>query len=268
MPLGKDPDEIISEDITLWQKLVEQAVPILDFALQAVVSKVDANKARDKSLAVEKLLPLLYVIQDPIQQSHYVKKLARELRVEESDVKAALREAKAKQKRPGFVQPAERSRLVRQLTSSPVEEYCLALLFQYPELRELTQELQPEHFQHTENRELFIQWQDCQDTSHLQSKLDVTLLEHLYYLLNKPFPPSVQESAKERELVFRDCILRLQERLSRTLEMAKKLTLELTREQEGASAELTRLEEEGVNSSRQLKEIFIRRQRRKNFELN
>ena len=268
LPPGKDPDEIISEDIALWQKLVEQAVPILDFALQAIVSKVDASKAKDKSLAVEKLLPLIYAIKDPIQQSHYVKKLARELTIGESDVKTALREVKANQKKPRFTGQAGQSRLARQLASSPVEEYYLALLFQYPELHKLVQELLPEHFQHTENRELFIQWQVCRNISHLQSKVDATLLEHLYYLLNKPFPPLVQENARERELVFRDCTLRLQERLSRTLEIAKRLTLELTREQEGTSAELNRLEKEGADSSRHLREIFARRRRRKDFELD
>ncbi|MDY7018501.1 MAG: hypothetical protein SU899_00265, partial [Chloroflexota bacterium] len=156
----------------------------------------------------------------------------------------------------------------RHFASSAVEEYCLALLLQYPELCELTKELLPEHFQHTENRELFIQWQDCRDLSYLQGKLDTTLSEHLYYLLNKRFPPPVQESNRERDLVFRDCTLRLQERLSRTLEMVKKTTLELSREKEDTSAELTKLEEEGINSSQQLKEIFMRRQRKPNNESN
>ena len=262
LPPGTDPDEIISENTALWQNLVEQAVPVLDFAFQTVLSKVDTNKAKDKSLAVEKLLPLIYEIKAPIQRSHYLRKLARELKIEESDIKDALSKLKTNHKRPQSSEPAEQSRLARQLVSSPVEEYCLALLLQYPELRKLTQELQPEHFQHTENRELFIQWQGCQDIVHLQGKFDVTLSEHLYYLLDKPFLPSVQESEKERGLILRDCVLRLQERLSRTLEMEKKLTLEITREEEGASAELTRLEREGIDSSRQLREIFIRKQRK------
>ena len=135
LPPGKDPDEIISEDVSLWQKLVEQAIPILDFALQAVVSKVDINKAKDKSLAIEKLLPLMDEVRDPIQQSHYLRKLARELKIEVSEIKAALQELRTHRKRPQSAKPLGQSRPVYQFVSDPTEEYCLALLLQYPELR-------------------------------------------------------------------------------------------------------------------------------------
>ncbi len=83
LPPGKDPDEVISEDSALWQSLVEQALPVLDFALETVISKVDINKAKDKSLAVQKLLPLIYEIKDLVQQGHYVRKLADTLKIRE-----------------------------------------------------------------------------------------------------------------------------------------------------------------------------------------
>ena len=133
LPPGKDPDEVIGEEPALWQKLVEQAMPIMDFAFQSVISKVDTNKARDKSLAVQKLLPSIHEIRDPVQQSHYLKRLARELKIEESAIRAALRESKAGRKRPQPGKPTEQSRIARQFMSSPIEEYCLSLLLQYPE---------------------------------------------------------------------------------------------------------------------------------------
>jgi DNA primase len=40
LPPGKDPDEVIGEEPSLWQQLVEQAIPIMDFAFQSVTSKV------------------------------------------------------------------------------------------------------------------------------------------------------------------------------------------------------------------------------------
>ncbi|HJX68628.1 MAG TPA: DNA primase, partial [Dehalococcoidia bacterium] len=144
LPPGKDPDEVIGEEPVLWQKLVEQAMPIMDFAFQSVIGKVDINKARDKSLAVQKLLPSVYEMRDPVQQSHYLKRLARELRIEESAVRAALGESRAARKRPQLGKPTEQSDLVRQSVSSPIEERCLALLIQYPELRHSAQELSPE----------------------------------------------------------------------------------------------------------------------------
>jgi len=261
LPPGKDPDEVIGEEPALWQKLVEQAMPILDFAFQSVIGKVDINKAREKSLAVQKLLPSIYEIKDPVQQSHYLKKLARELKIEESAIRTALRESKAGRKRPQPSKPTEQSRLARQFVSSSIEERCLALLLQYPELRPLARELSPEHFESTENREVFVKWQHSSDISDLENKLDTSLLEHLYYLINKNFPPAIQESEQKRHRHLDDCILRLKEELSRKLEIEKEATLEIEREKGGISAELSKLEEQGIGSGQQLQDIFVKRRK-------
>jgi DNA primase len=259
LPPGKDPDEVIRKDPDLWQKLVEQAMPILDFAFQSVISKADVNKAKDKSLAVQKLLPSIDEIKDPVQQSHYLRKLARELKIEESAIRAALQESKAGRKRPQISKPTEQSRLGHQLVSSPIEEYCLALLLQYPELRPLARELSPEHFESTENREVFVKWQHSSDISNLESGLDTSLLEHLYYLVNKNFPPAIQENEQTRQFDLANSILRLKEELSRKLETEKEAILELEREKGGISAELSKLEEQGMNSGQQLQDIFVKK---------
>ena len=259
LPQGKDPDEVIGGDLALWQKLVEQAMPIMDFAFQSVISKVDINKAKDKSLAVQKLLPSIYEIKDPVQQSHYLKKLASVLKIEESAIRAALRESKAGRKRPQLSKPTEQFRLARQFVSSPIEEDCLALLLQYPELRPSAQELSPEHFESTENREVFVKWQHSADISDLGGRLDTSLLEHLYYLVNKNFPPAIQESEQTRHHHLDDCILRLQEELSRKLETEKEAMLELEREKGGISSELSKLEEQGIKAGQQLQDIFVKK---------
>ena len=265
LPLGKDPDEVIGEDPALWQKLVEQAMPILDFAFQSVISKVDINKAKDKSLAVQKLLPSIYEIKDPTQKFHYVEKLARALKIKTSDVEAALQKLKTARKRPQLSKPTEQSRLARQFVSSPIEEYCLALLLQYPELRPFARELSPEHFESTENREVFVKWQHFSDISNLESKLDTSLVEHLYYLVRKIFPPAIQESERTRHFDLANCILRLQEKLSRKLETEKEATLEIEREKGGISSELSKLEEEGINSGKQLHEVFVKKGKNHGF---
>jgi DNA primase len=267
LPAGKDPDEVIGEEPVLWRKLVEQAMPIMDFAFQSVISKVDINKARDKSLAVQKLLPSVYEIRDPVQQSHYLKRLARELRIEESAVRAALRESKAGRKRPQLSKPTEQSRIARQFVSSHIEERCLALLLQYPELRALAGEVSPEHFESTENREVFVKWRHSSDISNLESELDTSLLEHLYYLVDKnfPFPPAIRESEQTRRRDLAQCILRLQEKLSRKLETEKETTLEIERERGGISSELAKLEEQGISSGQKLQEVFVKKEKDHGF---
>ncbi|MBN2186791.1 MAG: DNA primase [Dehalococcoidia bacterium] len=256
LPPGKDPDELISEDPAAWQSLVEQATPILDFIIGNMIAKVDTTKAKGKSLVIETLSPIFDEIEDPVQQSHYVRQLARELKLEESEMKAALRKLRGNRKRLQPTEPREQSRLARQLVSNPIEEYCLALLLRYPELRQLAQELLPEHFEYTENRELFVRWQSSSDIPPPWNKLDANLLEQLNYLLNKPI---IEENNREQQLALSDCILRLQERLSRKVEVGRELMLDATRQKEGINAELAKLDKEGIDSSQQLKEILIKR---------
>jgi len=265
LPQGKDPDEIIGEDPARWQKLVEQAMLILDFAFQSVIGKVDINKAKDKSLALEKLLPLIHEIKDPDQKFHYVERLASALKIPRWNVETALQRLRTARNRPQLSKPTEQARLARQFVSSSIEERCLALLVQYPELRPLAQELSPEHFESTENWEVFVKWQHSSDIPDLESKLDTSLLEHLYYLVNENFPPAIRESERTRQRDLAQCILRLQEKLSRKLETEKEATLEIEREKGGISAELSKLEEQGINSGQQLQEVFVKKEKNHGF---
>ena len=267
LPPGKDPDEVIGEEPALWQKLVEQAMPIMDFAFRSVIGKVDINKARGKSLAVQKLLPSIHEIKDPAQRFHYVEKLARALKIERSGLEVALQKSKGGKERPQPGKPTGRSGLAHQFVSSAIEERCLALLVQYPELRPLAQELSAEHFESTENREVFVKWQHSPDMSELESKLDAGLLEHLYYLIDKdfPFPPAIRESERTRHRDLAQCILRLQEKLSRKLETEKEATLEIERERGGISSELAKLEEQGTSSGQKLQEVFVKKEKNHGF---
>jgi DNA primase len=264
LPEGKDPDEVIREDPALWEQLVEQATPILSFAFQSVLGKADINKAKDKSAAVQKLLPAIHKIKDPQQRFHYVEKLARALKIDRFGLEVALQKLKTTPRKPKSRGQAEQDRLRRRLVSSPIEERCLALLLQYPGLRSSTGELSPDHFENTENREIFIKWQHSSELSDLETKLDSSLLEHLYYLVdeNLLLPPAIRESERTRYLDLDNCILRLQENLSRKSETEKEAMLEIERERGGISSELAKLQEQGIRSGQQLQDIFVKKGRK------
>jgi len=268
LPTGKDPDDVIREDPAFWEKLVEQAMPIMDFAFKSVISKVDINKAKDKSLVVQKLQPLIYEIEkkDLTQYFHYVEKLARAIKTKTTVVEGALKQLKTARAKPPLSKPAEQSRFARQLMSSRSEEDCLALLLQYSELRPSARELSPEYFESTENREVFVEWQLSSDISSLEGKLDTSLLEHLYYLVKKNFPPDIQESEQTRHRHLDDCILRLQEKLSRKLETEKEAMLEMEREKGGISSEVSKLEEQGIKPGQQLQDIFVKKGRKSRIQ--
>ncbi len=104
LPEGKDPDDVIREDIGAWQGLVERAMPLVDFMFEKTSAGLDLSTARDKSLAVDRLLPVWRQINNPIRQAHYLQKLAGLVKVDMSVIRAALgrlKPAAAKAGTPG-----------------------------------------------------------------------------------------------------------------------------------------------------------------------
>ncbi len=257
LPPGKDPDEVIKEDPSLWQNLVDKAIPVVDFVLSTIISRVNLEQPRDKSLAWARLKPLISEIKDPIRQSHYLQKIAYFLKIDEQILARDLRRFLSKKgysKTAGEVLPVT----PLPLSSDPLEEYCLTLLLRYPELKAMTGELRPEYFQHTENRELFLKWQQSPELTTFQNNLDTSLREYADYLLKKVLPPILTQNEEERWHALNDCILRLQERWLRNLEAERKEALQTEND---IIAQLAKLEE-GIKVSLGLKEIFDKRNRR------
>lgn len=261
LPRGKDPDDVIKQDAKIWQNLVEEALPVIDYTFNTVTAKLDLTTAKGKSLAIDKLLPIIAEIKDTVRQAHYLQKLARLVRVSERSIEAALRKIKPDRKAREPSQEAM-ARALRPLLSSPVEEYCLALLLQYPELKGSCQGLSPEYFENSETREIFIAWQQANDLLSLKGKLDTAIWEHLDSLITRSLPPTSQT---ERGYVFTDCILRLREEFLRSLETKREAVLALERESGGTAAELAKLQEQGIEVSVQLGEVFTQKSQRRSI---
>ncbi|GAI05732.1 unnamed protein product, partial [marine sediment metagenome] len=64
LPGGKDPDNVIKEDAKIWQGFLEEALPIVDYTFKMVTAELDLNTAKGKSLAVDKLLPIIAEMKD------------------------------------------------------------------------------------------------------------------------------------------------------------------------------------------------------------
>jgi DNA primase len=250
LPRGKDPDEVIKADAAVWQGLVAAAIPIVDFAFQAALVGLDLNKTPEKSLVVDRLLPLVAGIEDPIRQAHYLQKLAQLLKVSERTVEAALARLKSKSIRAKAVEPPIVKPALGSFLSSPVEEYCLALLLHYPDLRKQDEGLMPEHFENSENQEIFIAWRNNENTEAVKAGLAPEIREHLDRLLNR-------ELLSDRiEQKYTGCVLDLKAKYLRS--RLRKIEAVLTHEAEsgGSAAELTKLRELDNEDSRRLTEVL------------
>jgi DNA primase len=265
LPTGKDPDDVIREDPPAWPRLVgAKAIPVIDYTFDMVTAKLDLTTARDKSLAADRLLPIIAQIKDIVRRAHYLQKLSRLVKVSERNLEAALKQAKAgPAKRPdrgrGDKEPATKP--PRLVGASPVEEYCLALLLQHPELRDHPDRsgLRLEYFENSENREIFTAWCETPDIIGVRESIDSAMWEHLDSLVNKNIPPTSRGQIEQK---YANCVLRLREKFLRNLEKQREAILTLEAEAGGTSAELAKLQEQGIEISTELKEVFTLKAKR------
>ena len=123
LPPGLDPDEVLQEDVSQWDHLVSQALPV-----------VDLESPKDKVAAAQEVFPLIREIVSDVERSHYMGKLAEMLRVDERALHREMQSSAAQLRRP--VAGLKRH---GRLSSAPgltfgVERYVLSVLLQRPEL--------------------------------------------------------------------------------------------------------------------------------------
>ena len=169
MPEGRDPDEVIRTSPELWPDLVAQAKPVLDHLFDVAASRHDLTQPRERSAAAAELTPIIALTADRVVQSHYMQRLARMAQVDEATLRLELRQpVRARAERAAEAVSAASNRAVRDRK----EEFCLALLFRYPELRADGEGLDPDLFAHSENRALFEIWTArAQDPDALERSL-------------------------------------------------------------------------------------------------
>jgi DNA primase len=253
LPAGKDPDEVMREDMAKWQGFVKNAVPLVDFLFEKTTATLDLTTARDKSAAVDRLLPVIAAINDPIRQAHYLQKLAALVNVDMNTIKASLSRIKPSPvRRPSPAPRPMTGGTLRPLASSSREEYCLALLLQYPELREYQQDIHPEYFKYSENREILNAMEKLEDITELKERLDPALHEHLDVIINKSLPGA----RNNIDVRFIDCVLELRKTYLKELAARRA-------EAGDTDTDPARLEED-LEISHQLRELDARKGKKRN----
>ena len=255
LPEGRDPDQVIRQDPPEWERLVGQALPLLDYLLEVMAARYDMTTPEGKAQAAERLVPLVYShVTNFVEQDQYFQRLADLLGVSRQVLQASVGGL-------GVQRPRRSSQAQRQATVSPfaqtqgdpVEEYCLSLLLQYPELRHVAQDMSPDDFRRGENREVFTQWMRYGTIEEAEKVLASLLAEYLASLLSRDLPPL---DTQERERALRGVFRRLQER---RLKEAKLQESQVLGEQEEATDE--ELEEQALRTNEALRALFLQQRR-------
>ena len=87
---AKDPDELIQQDITLWQKAIDSSQPAVDWILDQYSKREDIATAAGKRNFTTAALNVVRGLKDPVEQDHYEKKIADMIGSSLDAVKAKL----------------------------------------------------------------------------------------------------------------------------------------------------------------------------------
>jgi DNA primase len=199
LPAGKDPDEIIIADPAAWSRHVEEAVPIMDFIFERTAAGLDMKTANGRNTAADKLLPVVDQMQNPVRQVSYINRLAEITGADKNDIVTRLRQNRV-QAYAG--RPMAAAAAPRKLTARPLEEYCLSLLLQHPELARQCQRLAAEYFVNSENREIFRAILATEPPADPRLLLDASLQDHCAGLVDKKVPGEQLEN-KLNEIILR-----------------------------------------------------------------
>lgn len=147
LPTGKDPDECAQADPQGLRQAVAGALPIGDYAFVTVLKSVDVSTREGKKEAARRLLQAIAKLPDPVERDYYLKRLARELSVEERSLRERLPAPTAANQAPQAAQPAAAEPIIMNRPQLLVER-ALALVFKHTDqaaylFRELKPDLVP-----------------------------------------------------------------------------------------------------------------------------
>jgi DNA primase len=218
MPGGRDPDEVIRDDPAGWPRLVENALPVVEYVVQTLSAGRNLQDPKEKAAFSRQVVPVIRDVADPVERAHYAQRLARILRVDERTMLEQLGGATL----PKTRRPAGASEAAADRKTFDLEAHCLTALLQSPAAVMPVDEalkavgldpLSGDDFDDAAHREILaaIRVVSEQGAEDVREFLDETLWSYLAMLTEgAPQPASSESPDWEREAV--QGALRLRER--------------------------------------------------------
>lgn len=152
---AKDPDELIQKDPKLWREVIKESKDAPDWLIERYGEQLDLESARGKKLFSDAVLAVVRRLEDPLEQEHYLKKVADATDTSLEVVKnkfagfgaqASLPRKKIREFQPLDKTAAEYRRL---------QDHFLAMVFFSPKIRNMLKGLSSEFFEKGGPREVF-----------------------------------------------------------------------------------------------------------------
>ncbi len=129
---GKDAAEIVQKDPKILLDAVEKAIPAMEYFLAKIFSRYDKERVADKKKIAADALDLIKSIGNEIERSHWTKKLANELGVEDKILADALRKIQLENKVTGTKRSPEEPEIISEERAGVIRKKIIGLMLAYP----------------------------------------------------------------------------------------------------------------------------------------
>jgi DNA primase len=169
IPSGKDPDELIKQDVKLWEKTVSSPQYMIDWLLERIASQVDLKTAPGKRAFTTSVLDIIRKISDSVEQEHYIRIVADMAGSSVDSINKKFNTAPTSQaprlKKPKPRQEQEPQEIMEQRVR---EQHFLCIALSVPDLRGQVEKLPLDMF--SEDAKTFLESTDSLSKVTLNSE--------------------------------------------------------------------------------------------------
>jgi len=247
LPGGFDPDSFIRQErMAGFQRILHEALPVVEYILEQAMRRHGTQSVEAKVRAVRELIPALNRLQDPLEQSLYVERVASRLGLKESQIRVQLR-AKGTPAEEAVKAPPRAPR-------GPAHERLLLqlMLLRNQVIPEVQEVVRPDGFSDPRHKklaqELMALW-ETEKKVNVQELLSRVGDEDLKALISELLLD--EESVIDADRMLRDCLRKV--KISRVRQEIQHVDEEIRQR--------TREGQEGSAGASGLKELLKRKQR-------
>lgn len=160
---AKDPDELIQQDVALWQSAIDAAEPALDWLLAQYESRVDLKTSAGKRQYTTAGLAMVAQLGDPVDQDHYIQLMSQRTGSSIDALREKMATAKARSDTPKPLKPVARIEHTPTDPSGMYQDDLLAALLVEPDAREQLKGIDVSLFNATQRQDVVRYFVDNRD---------------------------------------------------------------------------------------------------------
>lgn len=151
---AKDPDELIQQDVAKWKQAIKRYLPAIEWVITQYEQRYDITTALGKRQLTTEALNLLRLVDDPIEQEHYLKSLSAKTDTEVETLRSRMTQLSGQSTEKPLKPIQSHVNLVME-AENPKQDHLLALLCFGDDIRDVAMELSVDAFDGEARQALF-----------------------------------------------------------------------------------------------------------------